>query len=200
MDGRVSLAPKTKEQAEETLAHLQKMKPSISTLQTESLSLRPLEPADAEVLHRIYQTEGVLRYFPGTASPSLEKVQRFIAIQQAHWEKYGYGNWGVLPHGEAQIVGWAGLQYLPELDETEVGFLLDRPFWGKGYATQAAQASIQFAFENINLDHIIALVHPENLASRRVIEKCGLTYQETLALWGMDLMRHSIERNPAPQG
>jgi RimJ/RimL family protein N-acetyltransferase len=124
----------------------------------------------------------------------LEKVHRFIVSQHAHWEKYGYGNWGVLPVGEREIIGWAGLQYLPELHETEVGFLLDRPFWGKGYATQAAQASLKFGFDNFDLDHLIALVHPDNLASRRVIEKCGLIYWETLSLWGIDLMRYTIER------
>ena len=145
------------------------------------------------MLHRIYQSEGVLRYFPIPASPPLEKVQRFVAGQQAHWEQHGYGNWGILPDGEHEIIGWAGLQYLPELDETEVGFLLDRPFWGKGYATEAALASLDFGFEHFNLDHIIALVHPDNFASRRVIEKCGMSYVETLPLWGVELMRYRIE-------
>jgi len=79
-------------------------------------------------------------------------------------------------------------------DETEVGFLLDRPFWGKGYATEAALASLQFGFEHFSLDHIIALVHPDNLASRRVIEKCGMTYMETLSLWGIELMRYQIAK------
>lgn len=166
----------------------------IPSLRTSHLTLRPLQPADAGALHRIYQSEGVLRYFPNPSPPPLEKVERFIAAQQAHWEKHGYGNWGILPDGAGEIIGWVGLQYLPELEETEVGFLLDRPFWGKGFATEAALASLDFGFQHFNLDHIIALVHPENLASRRVIEKCGMIYVDTLALWGMELMRHSIDK------
>lgn len=166
----------------------------IPILQTDHLTLRLLQPADAEVLHRIYQSEGVLRYFPNPSPPPLERVQRFVASQQVHWEKYSYGNWGVLPDGEREIVGWAGLQYLPELNETEVGFLLDRPFWGKGYATEAALASLRFGFEQFGFDHIIALAHPENLASRRVIEKCGMIYVESLSLWGLELMRHRIDK------
>ena len=162
----------------------------IPTINTPHLTLRPIVPADAAALYRIYQNEGVLQYFPNPTPPPLEKVQRFVAFQQAHWEKYGYGNWGVVLEGEGKIIGWAGLQYLPELDETEVGFLLDRPFWGKGYATEAARASIQFGFEHFDLDHIIALVHPENIASRRVIEKCGLRLVQTLSLWGIQLMRY----------
>jgi ribosomal-protein-alanine N-acetyltransferase len=165
-----------------------------SSIRTSHLILRSLQTADAEALHRIYQSEGVLRYFPNSLPPPLDKVQRFIATQRAHWEKYGYGNWGILAEGECEVIGWAGLQYLPELDETEVGFLLGPLFWGKGYATEAALASIRFGFEQFNLDHIIALVHPDNLASRRVIEKCGMTYVETLSLWDMQLMRHRIDR------
>ena len=169
------------------------MEKSIPTLHTKSLSLRPLEPADAEVLHRIYQSDSVLKYFPSSTPPPLEKVQRFLARQQAHWEKYGYGNWAIQLNGEHALIGWAGLQYLPELNETEVGFLLDRPFWGRGYATQAGLASVQFGLEQIHLDHIIALVHPDNLASQRVIEKCGLGYRETIFLWGLDLRRYTLE-------
>jgi len=168
----------------------------VPNIKTPHLTLRPLQPADAATLHRIYQTEGVLRYFPNPNPPPLEIVQRFIAGQQDHWETFGYGNWGILPaDGDAdEIIGWAGLQFLPELNETEVGYLLDKPFWGKGYATEAARTSLEFGFDHFAFSRLIALVYPENIASRRVLEKCGLTYLETIHLWGVDLMRHQIER------
>ncbi|NJD60198.1 MAG: hypothetical protein C3F13_06505 [Anaerolineales bacterium] len=165
------------------------------SMQTARLTLRPLDENDAPVLYCIYQSEGVLRYFPNPNPPPLDRVQRFIQQQEMHWEKYGYGDWGILPEGQTEIVGWAGLQYLPELDETEVGFLLDRPFWGKGYATEAAQASINFGFGQPGLEHIIALVHPGNLASQRVIVKCGMEYQHILSLWGIELQRYRIDRS-----
>jgi len=130
----------------------------IPSILTPNLTLRPLQVSDDETLHRIYQTDGVLRYFPNPNPPPLEKIQRFLAGQQAHWEQYGYGNWGIIPNGEREIIGWAGLQFLPELNETEVGFLLDRPYWGKGFATQAALASLRFGFEHVGLTQIIALV------------------------------------------
>ena len=87
------------------------------------------------------------------------------------------------------------MQFLPELNETEVGYLLDKPFWGKGYATEAARASLQFGFDRFDFSQLIALVHPENNASRRVLEKCGMTYVETIPLWGLDLMRHTVNRS-----
>ena len=167
----------------------------LPSIQTPSLRLRHLERSDAGVLHRIYQTEGILRYFPTTTPPPLERVEHFIVGQHNHWEEYGYGNWGIVPEGDNEITGWAGLQFLPELNETEVGYLLDKPFWGRGFATEAAQASIRDGFERCGLDHIIALVHPDNIASRRVIEKCSMEYVETIHLWGIDLMRHRIDLN-----
>jgi ribosomal-protein-alanine N-acetyltransferase len=163
-------------------------------LRTQHFILRMLQPGDAVSLHRIYLSKDVLRYFPDPSPPPLERVRRYIDGQREHWEKFGYGNWGILPVEEKEIIGWAGLQYLPELNETEIGFLLDRPYWGKGYATEAAQLSLRFGFEEIGLHQIIALVHPENLASRRVIEKCFMIYQETLTLWGIELMRFQIDK------
>jgi ribosomal-protein-alanine N-acetyltransferase len=167
----------------------------IPTLITARLILRRLAGADAVTLHRIYQNDGVLRYFPVTVPPRLDRVESFIAGQQKHWEKFGYGNWGIMPEGQQEIIGWVGLQYLPELDETEVGFLLDKPFWGKGYATEAALASLNFGFKHFPFDHLIALVHAENLASRRVIKKCAMIYVDTLPLWGIELLRYRKDRS-----
>src|SRR4030043_1381825 len=177
-----------------TFRLLQPMNAPFPSIQTQQLTLRPLISADAVALHRIYQSEGILRYFPNSVPRILEKVQQSIEGHGEHWEKHGYGNWGILLKGEGEIIGWAGLQYLPELDGTEVGFLLDRPFWGRGYATEAALASLRFGFDNFSLDHIIALVHPDNLPSRRVIGKCGMRFIDHLTLWGVELLRYSTLR------
>jgi len=169
----------------------------VPTLQTASLTLRPIIPADAVALHRIYQTEGVLQYFPSTTPPPLEKLERFVALQQEHWQKFGYGNWAVTVSGDPEIIGWAGLQFLPETSETEVGYLLDKPHWGKGYATESARACIDFGFANFDFPEIIALVHPDNVASLRVAAKCGLTVVERKVYWGSELVRHVLKRPPS---
>jgi len=169
----------------------------IPTIHTERLTLRPLTLDDTETLHRIYQTENILQYFPPTPPPTHERIQRFIERQQEHWERDGNGNWGFVPKGESQVIGWVGLTFIPELNETEVGYLLDKPYWSKGFATEAARASIRFGFEDRTLDHIIALVHTDNMGSRRVIEKCGMTYEETIHIWGIDLRKNRIDANKA---
>ena len=93
-----------------------------------------------------------------------------------------------------RLVGWDGLQHLPELDETEVAYLLSRRVWGHGYATEAGRAAIQFGFETAGLDQIIGLVHPDNIASIRVLEKCGLGFVNRIALRRMDLLRYCLRR------
>ncbi len=168
----------------------------IPFLNTPRLSLRPFQSTDAEILHRIYQEEGVLRYFPNPVPPPRDRVDRWLAGQRSHWEKYGYGNWGIVPAGGYEMIGWVGLQFLPELNETEVGFVLGRDYWGKGYATEAARKSLQFGFERVRLQQIIALVHPDNIASRRVIEKCGMQYLNSIFLWGIDLQRYQLSAAP----
>ena len=81
-------------------------------------------------------------------------------------------------------MGWNGLQFLPETNETEVGYLLSRRFWGRGYTTEGARAALQFGFERFELEQIIGLVHPENIASQRVLEKAGLKFTNQAKYFG----------------
>ncbi len=121
--------------------------------------------------------------------PDLGRVQRYIQHQLAHWHTRGYGHWAVVSREgrEKELLGWTGLEYLSELQEIEVAYLLRRSAWGQGLATEAALAAVQYGFEKVWLDKIIGLVHPDNFASARVLQKCGLTYVKHLALWGMEL-------------
>ena len=80
----------------------------------------------------------------------------------------------------------------PELGETEVAYLLSRQVWGRGYATEAARAAVRYGFEAARLQAIIGLVHPENAASIRVLEKCGMQLADRVALWGLEMCRYRV--------
>jgi [ribosomal protein S5]-alanine N-acetyltransferase len=175
------------------IPYREKMSLAIPTLATPRLLLRPLVLLDAYALHQIYQIDGVLSYFPNQEPPSLEEVHQFIRNQARHWEEHGYGNWGLVLKDSAELIGWAGPQFLPETGETEIGYLLARPFWGYGYATEAARASLEFVSENFDFPEIIALVHPENTASRHVVEKCGMTLLDRKIYFGMEMCRYLIK-------
>ena len=168
-------------------------KADIPTLRTRRLILRPFEEEDAGTLHQILGEEGILRYFPNPDPPPLERVQRLIAGQLKHWEEHALGWWAVQPLENPKLIGWAGLQFLPETAEIEVAYLLSKARWGQGLATEAARASLRFGFERLRLETIVALVHPENKASQRVIEKLAMTFVDQARYFGLDLYRYSID-------
>jgi RimJ/RimL family protein N-acetyltransferase len=163
---------------------------TIPSLQTPHLLLRPWAADDAPALFAILQEPNILQYFPPSPPPTLEKTGRYIAHQLAHWQERGYGHWAVVTQDDGRVVGWNGLEYLPETDETEVAYLLSRRVWGQGFATEAARAAVEFGLRTCALPAIIGLVHPENAGSIRVLEKCGLVFNNRAVYWGLELLRY----------
>jgi ribosomal-protein-alanine N-acetyltransferase len=95
---------------------------------------------------------------------------------------------------DGTLLGRCGLQYLPDTEEVEVDFILGRPFWGQGYATEAGQASLRYGFEELELQRIVGIAHVENHASQRVLEKLGMHLVERKPLWGIDCCLYRIDR------
>ena len=166
----------------------------IPEIHTSRLRLRAFVPEDAQPLYSILQQDDILKYFPNSQPPELDRVERLIQRQIEHWETHFYGWWAVVPYGQENMIGWNGLQFLPETNEIEVGYLLSKAFWGSGLATEGAQAALEFGFATHELEEIIGLVHPENIASQRVLEKAGLTFTNLAEYFGMELMRYCILR------
>ncbi len=170
------------------------MQKHIPTITTPHLTLRPLTMDDLDAMFRTFSETDMLKYFPNPNPPTMDRAQRMIETQIQQWQNYGLGSWGVVPHGETEIAGWNGLQYLPETNETEVGYMLSRKFRGKGYSTEGARAGLEFGFKSLGLDQVIGLVHPENIASQRVLLKCGLTFTHQANYFGMEMFRYKITR------
>lgn len=164
----------------------------IPTLTTPRLTLRPFTPADAVPLHRILNEPDILQYFPRPSPPGLERVQALVARQLDHWAAHNLGWWAAQPHDHPQLAGWNGLQYLDETGEVEIGYLLSHVFWGRGLATEGARAGLRYGFETLGLVEIIGLVHPDNVASQRVLEKLGMRLTGPAVYFGMDLLRYVI--------
>ena len=165
---------------------------NIPTLTTARLTLRPFAAADAGPLHRILAQDQVLRYFPRPDPPDMARVEQLISGQLRHWEEHGLGWWAVEPAEGDELLGWCGLQHLPETGEVEVGYLVSRPHWGQGLATEAARAALRFGFETCGLRSIVGIVHPENVASQRVLEKSGLVLVNKAEYFGMAAYRYVV--------
>jgi ribosomal-protein-alanine N-acetyltransferase len=161
---------------------------------THHLVLRAFAENDADSLYRLLRGKDMLRYFPRTDPPSLERVRRLVKNYIDHWQENGYGLWAVTSRSTGELMGRCGLQYLPDTKETEIDFLLGRPFWGQGYATEAGRASLRYGFQELRLERVVGIVHPDNAASKRVLEKLGLAFAEERIYFGMRCHRYLIER------
>ena len=167
--------------------------PKIPMITTARLVMRPFTMNDRTILFEITQELDIFRYFPSKDAWPIEKVDRYIQYQAAHWQKFKYGHWAVVLRETGQIIGWNGLEYLPETNETEVGYLFSRLFWGKGYASESASAIVQFGLKQAGLKEIIGLTDPENVASQRVLEKSGLSFTRSAHYFGMEMFRYAIQ-------
>jgi RimJ/RimL family protein N-acetyltransferase len=92
----------------------------------------------------------------------------------ADWPKHGFGLLAVTERETGRLIGEAGLQYLEEGPDIEVGYTLARAAWGRGYATEAAGAILRWGFAGLRLHRIVAVADPANAASLRVLEKLGM--------------------------
>ncbi len=146
-------------------------------IETERLYLREFTVDDAASVFALNSNPLVLQYLhelpcTGTDAALTMLTERIIP----QYQQYGYGRWAVIGRKDDAFMGWCGLKYRPERDETDLGYRFLPDCWGKGYAFEAATASLKWGFENHGLTRITARAHIKNLASLRVIEKCGMQY------------------------
>jgi RimJ/RimL family protein N-acetyltransferase len=127
-----------------------------------------------------------------------EGIKKFIR----HWEERRFGMWAMEEKASGSFVGFVGLLYQEDWPEgehkVEVGWRLDRRFWGRGLATEGALVSLRYDFEERGLERIISMTVPENIASWRVMEKIGLTYQGETRWRGTDVVWYTIDRRDRP--
>ena len=161
--------------------------------ETARLIHRAMVPGDAEAFYALNSHPDVMRYTGEPPIASLEDARAAIE-HYPDFRTVGYGRWGCVLKGTGELIGFCGLKYLDDLDEVDVGFRLLPEYWGRGLATEACRASLAFGFETIGLASVIALVLPENGASVRVLEKCGMTCRCTVNYDGLDALKYVIER------
>lgn len=170
---------------------------------TDHLLLRPFEAVDVAAYAAIRAKPEVVRYLPGGpegAANAQAKAEQLIPVFAAAWRDPGYGPWAVIERASGRLIGHAGLRLVPELDgETEILYMLDSACWGRGYATEAAEAACRFGFETLGLDRLIALALPENTGSIRVMQKLGMTADGPFEAFGISGIRYAIRRDQWPR-
>lgn len=140
-------------------------------LETSRLILREMEPSDLGFIADLLGNAEVMRYWPKCYSR--EESKEWLLKQLERYLKDGYGYWLVLEKETNQPVGQAGLlsMKIDSRKEIGLGYIIHHQFWKKGFATEAASACIQYAFQKLNKSRVIALIRPENELSQKVAHK-----------------------------
>ena len=147
-----------------------------AALRTPRLLLREWRDEDIEPFAMMSADPAVMRYLP-----SLDRAaaKEWVGRMRDHWDRHGFGQCVVELAGEASFIGVIGLDHvrwiLPFTPAVEVGWRLARPYWGHGYALEAARAAIDDGFGRLGLAEIVAYTVPANQASRQVMERLGMS-------------------------
>lgn len=149
---------------------------------TERLRLREMTADDAENAYLLNKDPDVLRYTGDEPFASVEAARAFLSAY-SDYKRNGYGRWVVERKEDGAFLGWCGLK-LHESGYVDLGYRLSRPFWGKGYASEAARSCLVLGFERFKLDAIIGRTAQDNERSIRVLEKLGMRY------WKTDVCEH----------
>ncbi|MGO9367708.1 MAG: GNAT family N-acetyltransferase [Terriglobales bacterium] len=172
-------------------------------LETPRLHLREFTPEDADALAHVLSDSETMRYYPaphGRAGYDRAGVEQWIARNCQRYQDDGVGLWAVELTTSRELIGDCGI-ILQEVDGEhlyEIGYHLRRDFWGLGLATEAAIACRDWAFARLNTNRLISLIRPENLPSRRVAERVGMTLWKEVNWRGFQHCVYSIEKPQSP--
>jgi RimJ/RimL family protein N-acetyltransferase len=168
---------------------------TIDRLETERMILERLRLEHApEQLRLLRDSRVAATLWPRAEPPSETGVLDGLAAKVDHWDRHGFGMWMARDRETGDMVGRGGLQYTytAGLNDVEAGWAIVPERWGQGLATELAHACVGVAFDQLGLLELVAFTLPDNLASRRVMEKSGFTYERDIVHAGLPhvLYRH----------
>jgi ribosomal-protein-alanine N-acetyltransferase len=168
-------------------------------LETERLVLRPLSMDDLDVYAAIYADPEVTRYLGRGLTMSRVETEAQLGRLIELEERHGFGLRSVVRKEDERLVGRCGLHkwLLDEVEETEVGWVLGREFWGRGYATEAATAVRDHALRELGHTRLIALIKHENTASQNVARKLGMRFEREVELTSGPADLYALANPPA---
>jgi RimJ/RimL family protein N-acetyltransferase len=151
---------------------------------TARLTFERLTAGHTTEMRRFQTDPDVMRYIGGVRTP--EQTTAYFDRNLRHWDQYGYGVWVLRELGRSEMAGIGVLRHLlvERQDEVETGYGFYPGLWGRGYASEVAAACLDLGFRRVGLDSIVAVTHPDNSASQRVLRKAGMTYERDFDLDG----------------
>lgn len=167
-------------------------------LKTERLYLREMNQSDFTQLSKILQDESTMYAYNGAFSNN--EVQEWLDRQIARYHEYGFGLWAVVLKETEEMIGQCGLtmQSWKDGQVLEIGYLLQKVYWHKGYAIESAKACKEYAFTKLNADEVFSIIRETNTASQKVALRNGMTAIDTWVKHyrGVDMLHnlYSVKR------
>jgi len=164
-------------------------------LTTPRLRLRPFTEADLGAIHAVYADPDVMRFVGHGAHRTIEDTASAVRVYNDALARLGYSFLAVTEREGGALVGDGGLHPLAgKGPDVELGYTLARSAWGRGYATELGRVLVAYAFEALDVERVVAQVEPANHASRRVLEKLGMTEREVRTAYGRPHILYVIDR------
>ncbi len=172
-------------------------------IETARLVLRPFTADDLQAAFKWFGDPEVMRFTPTGPDLSLDVTRRRLITYQEHQAIHGFSKWIARERDSVEPIGDAGLLLLEDSGNIDLGFRFAKPHWGKGLATEVAEAWIRAAFRDLGLDRLTAFAHPQNFAALRVLEKLGFRWSRTDRIMGMEAVTfflHAFESHTRAVG
>jgi len=159
----------------------EKLRPP-ENMETERLLLRPIETGDAVAVFETYANDPqVTRFAAWVPHATVGETQRYLQVCEIAWREGTAFPWALVRKSDDTLIGSAELRM--DDHKAEIGYLIARPLWGQGYASEAATALVDWAFAQEEVCRVWASCDAENLASARVLEKAGLVFEGRIQRW-----------------
>lgn len=163
-------------------------------LETNRLLLRELSVEDTYHFYELNMSPNVIQYTGDSSFGNVEEALVFLQNYKDYNEN-GYGRWAVIRKSSTEFLGWCGLKYDKSKDETDIGFRFFERNWNRGLATESAAACLQYGFNQLHLEKIVGRAMSENIASIKVLQKLGLTFDKEFDFNGHKGVIYSIEKS-----
>ena len=163
-------------------------------IETDRLTIREITVEDVPRLYELYADASVTAYMEPLFEDMRQEMEYTSEYIKNIYGFYGYGMWGIVLRESNELIGRAGLEYKEGFDGLEVGFMLGEAYQHRGYAYEACSAILTYGAQELRQSRYRAVVHMENMDSRRLCEKLGFVIIERLQVEGEPYLEYQIQK------
>jgi RimJ/RimL family protein N-acetyltransferase len=163
-------------------------------IETTRLLLRPFAADAVDDIHRLWVDPCVRKYLWDDEVISREQASSVVGESISLFQSGGFGLWGAFAREDETLIGFCGYWFFHEPPQLQLLYGIAPTHWGKGLAAEAARAVIRYGFQELSFDRIIASADAPNVASFRVMEKAGMTFDKRVFINGLDTVYYAISR------